>query len=290
MNSIGIIGYGALGASLAHALRNAGLLSWICVKNEDRRLQAQSQSVPIFNSIDALPVNDCSIILAVPDSSIYEIAQQVHTLYAGKGCHALIHCSGSLGIDVLKGKDTSIKLIAMHPFQTIASYTDLPNTPWGIDCDASDLAEVSRLIESINGIPHTLSSRVKANKSLYHATAVASSNLLQMLIALTTAMADEAGIPSELFLPSIQTTTLKRAHDSLNNKQSALHDLTGPLIRCDIATIQANREAIRHIPGLDAVYVSLCKAAIPQLKAMQKLTDFETDILMNALNIQVFKE
>ncbi|MBM4151708.1 MAG: DUF2520 domain-containing protein [Ignavibacteria bacterium] len=290
MKSIGIIGYGALGSSLAHALHNAGLLSWICIRNEHHIQQAQELNVPIFNSIDEINVLDCSIILAVVDSSIQVIAQEIHHSHSWKGCHALMHCSGSLGTDVLRGADSSIKLIAMHPFQTIVTHADLPNTPWGIDCDASDFAEVSGLIESMHGIPYALSIQAKANKSLYHATAVASSNLLQMLIALTTTIADEAGIPSELFLPRIQSTTLKRAHDSLANNQSALQDLTGPLIRCDIQTIQANREAIRLIPGMDAVYVSLCKATIPQLKAMQKLTDLEADILMNALNIQGLKE
>lgn len=290
MNSIGIIGYGSLGASLAHALQNAGLLSWICVRNEYRRLQAQSLSVPIFNSIDALPVHDCSIILAVPDSSIYEIAQQVHRLHAGKGCNALMHCSGSLGTAVLRGGDEAIRLIAFHPFQTITTHEDLPHTPWGIECEASDYAEVAALVEVMHGIPYALSPKVIVNKALYHATAVASSNLLQMLISLTATMAEEAGISPEVFLPRIQTTTVNRAHVSLANNQSALEDLTGPLIRCDIQTIQANRKALRHISGMDAVYVSLCKAAIPQLKAMNKLTHLDSDTLMNALNIQEFEE
>ena len=285
MKSIGIIGYGSLGASLAHALCEKGLLSWLLIRNEHAKKKAENVHVPIFSSLDEIPVKDCSIILAIPDSEIQGVAKIIHEMYEGKGCHALVHCSGSLGIDILSGNDSSIACIGIHPFQTIVSHADLPDTPWGIECREEDIEDAKALINSFRGVPHVLSPKAIENKALYHATAVASANLLQMLIALTSTMADAADIPAALFLPKIQSTTLDRAHASLHEHISVLHHLTGPLIRCDIQTIRANREAIRQIPGMDEVYTALCKAIIPQLLESKQISEKDVTTLQHVLNL-----
>lgn len=289
MKPIGIIGYGSLGASLAHALNAAGLLSWIYIRNEEARIQAAELEVPICTSLSDIPIAHHSIILAIPDSAIKEVSDFIHAMHIGKGCYALIHCSGSLTSEILLGKDSSIATIAMHPFQTIVSCEDLPNIPWGYQCEQENAEYVVSLIQTLHGIPHELSKQAIEHKALYHATAVASANLLQMLIALTSEMAKEAGIPSEIFLPTIQSTSVKRAHTALIDGHSPLDQLTGPLIRCDVETIIANRSAIKSIPGMDEVYVAICKAIIPQLLGMKHLSEDDAITLQDALNIKVFE-
>ncbi|MFM7158382.1 MAG: NAD(P)-binding domain-containing protein, partial [Bacteroidota bacterium] len=74
MKPIGIIGYGSLGASLAHALNAAGLLSWIYIRNEEARIQAAELEVPICTSLSDIPIAHHSIILAIPDSAIKEVS------------------------------------------------------------------------------------------------------------------------------------------------------------------------------------------------------------------------
>lgn len=287
MNSIGIIGFGALGSSLAHRFHEQGILSWILKR--DGKPVFEEKNIPIFSSLETIPVEDTIIILAVPDSEIPGLAKQFHVLHAHKGCHALIHCSGSLGRNVLQGSDTSIKQMCMHPFQSIASPLDLDQTPWGIDCDVADYPILEKVVLSLKGIPFLLSEHTIAHKSLYHATAVISSNLLQMLMALSVKMAQEAELPPELFLPRIQSTVMNRVHESLRESRSPLENLTGPLIRGDIETIVSNRNALRSINGLDEVYVALCKATLPLLIEQNRIGNQDLERLLAALTFDSSK-
>lgn len=270
MNQIGIIGFGALGSSLAEALNDNDQLSWIMIRDVKKHDDARYLKVPIYVELSEIEQRNVSIILAIPDKEIHGMAQAIHQLFQGEYDYTLIHCSGALTKHVLDCEDNKSSSIAMHPFQSVKTSKDLPGTPWGIECEMQKRQMMSELIDALKGQAFFLDEKTIELKSLYHATAVISANFLTMLTALSAELAQQANIPPELFLPRIQSTVLQRAHEALSNQQSILSGLTGPLIRMDEATILANRKAICSIPGMDELYCAMSKAGI-QLLIKEKL-------------------
>ena len=270
MNQLGIIGFGSLGRSLAEALKENDRLAWVLIRNASKHGDAELLKVPIYSELSEIKDRNVSIILAIPDKEIHGISQAIHELFLEEKGYVLIHCSGALTKHVLDREHGLSKSIAMHPFQSVKSAPDLPGTPWGIECDFEERAMMNELIDALNGKPFFLDEQSIQLKSMYHATAVISANFLTMLTALSAELAEKAHIPADFFLPRIQSTVLQRAHTALNNHESILSGLTGPLIRMDEETIRANRKAIRSIPGMDDLYCAMSKAGI-QLLIKEKL-------------------
>lgn len=270
MNQIGIIGFGSLGRSLAEALNDNDQLAWIMIRDAKKHADARFLKVPIYSELSEIVQRNVSIILAIPDKEIHDMAQAIHRFFQGEYDYTIIHCSGALTKHVLDSEDNKSSSIAMHPFQSVKTSKDLPGTAWGIECEMQERPMMNEIIDALKGQAFFLDEKTIELKSLYHATAVISANFLTMLTALSAELAQQANIPPELFLPRIQSTVLQRAHDALSNQQSVLSGLTGPLIRMDEATILANRKAIRSIPGMDELYCAMSKAGI-QLLIKEKL-------------------
>lgn len=284
MKHIGIIGYGSLGRSLAEALKETGLLSWILIRDRSKQAEAISLEVKVYTELSEIHNRNVAIILAIPDKEIHGISQEIHDLFQGENEYMLIHCSGALTKHVLDVKHGLNKSIAMHPFQSVRTAKDLIGTPWGIECDVEDRQLMNELIDALKGKPFFLDETSIELKSLYHATAVISANFLTMLTAVSAELAEKAKIPAELFLPRIQSTVLQRAHEALINHESILSGLTGPLIRMDEDTILANRKAIRSIPGMDDLYCSMCKVGIQLLIKEDLLTMQQGNRLFSVLH------
>ena len=283
MNAIGIIGFGSLGRALAEAVKKAGRLSWLLIRDASIHESARYLNVPIFQYIPDLPKSTDAIVLAIPDKEITTIVSQIN--HAFHDCHMgmLIHCSGALRKEVLTDLDSTVKGIAMHPFQSVRSVEDLASIPWGIECEAEDQAMISDFIEAIRGVPYYLDEHAIQLKELYHATAVISANFLTILTAYSAELATKANIPAEVFLPTIQQTVLGRAHQALVSQQSIISGLTGPLIRMDESTIRANRSAIASISGMDDLYCSMSKAGIELLVKESLLTPEQAGRLIDVL-------
>jgi predicted short-subunit dehydrogenase-like oxidoreductase (DUF2520 family) len=283
MNTIGIIGFGSLGRSLAEALKNSGRLSWLMIRDESKQESARYLQVPILKDIAQISHDQDAIILAIPDKEIQGIVLEIHRIFSGDNTCSIIHCSGALRKSILNGTNSMLKGISMHPFQSVKSHADLEGTPWGIECEEEKKAEISELILTLNGLPFFLDEHTIELKALYHATAVISANFLTILTAYSSELAKRANIPPELFLPKIQSTVLERAHDALNKKESIISGLTGPLIRMDESTILANRKAIQSIQGMDELYCSMCKAGIELLVKEEVLTSEQGNRLFEQL-------
>jgi predicted short-subunit dehydrogenase-like oxidoreductase (DUF2520 family) len=284
MNAIGVIGFGALGKVLVEALHLKNLLAWIMIRDEQKHQFAQHYNVPIYSTLPEFSNNQDAIILAIPDKEILGIVENIHKAFpTGQSC-TLIHCSGVLTKQVLFGEHPLLDAIAMHPFQSVKLAQDLDGIPWGIECESKHIDHIFELIYALNGIPYFLDEKAIEQKAKYHAMAVISANFLTILSALSQELADSAHIPSDLFLPKIQSTVLTRAHEALKQHESVISGLTGPLIRIDEQTIHANREAISSIPGMDEVYCAMCKAGIELLMKKKMLSKEQGDRLFAVLN------
>ena len=283
MNAIGIIGFGSLGRSLAQALKDSGRLSWLMIRDESKHESARFLKVPILKDIAEITHDQDAIILAIPDQEIQGIVHEIHRIFSGDDTCTLIHCSGALRKDMLNGIHPMLKCIAMHPFQSVKIHADLQGIPWGIECEEEEREVISEFISTLNGLPFFLDEHTIELKALYHATAVISANFLTILTAYSSELAKKAKIPPALFLHKIQSTVLERAHDAMNNQESIISGLTGPLIRMDEITILANRKAIQSIPGMDELYCSMCKAGIELLVKEQVVTSQQGNRLFEVL-------
>lgn len=185
------------------------------------------------------------VILAVPDRVVAEVARSV----APVATTVVMHCSGSLGLEVLAPHE---RVASMHPLCT------LPDPVLGAlrlragayfavagDHSATDL------VLCLGGHPIVVAA---ADRAAYHAAACVAANHLVGLLGQVERIAAGIGLPLEAFLP-----LARGALDdvSMLGPRAAL---TGPAARGDLATIDRHREALD--PGELAGYeagVAACR-------------------------------
>lgn len=106
------------------------------------------------------------------------------------------------------------------------------------------LTGADSLSEALPGLPNLFSVITAQQKSYYHALCVLGGNFVTLLIAKMLAGFAELNIPAQasaLYLEKVFTNTL-------TDPQRAL---TGPLIRKDVETVEANLTALKNDPYLE---------------------------------------
>ncbi len=225
MTSVRIIGGGRAGSSFETALRESGVeVAGVLHRGDDFSRGAEG--------VDA-------VLLAVPDRFVGEVARAVHPV-AGT---VVLHCSGSLGLDVLEPHEAKASL---HPLVT------LPDGVLGAlrlrtraffavagDHVATDLAL------ALGGQPIVVA---EGDRAAYHAAACIAANHLVGLLGQVERVAREVGLPLEAFLP-----LARGALDDVGllGPEKAL---TGPASRGDLATLVRHRSALHpdELAGYDA--------------------------------------
>jgi predicted short-subunit dehydrogenase-like oxidoreductase (DUF2520 family) len=210
-----IIGPGRAGRSFAGALSAAG-----------------AQVLPLLGSSD--DVSDAArgvdvLLLAVPDRAVASVAAAVDPV-AGT---AVLHCSGSLGLDALAPHQRrgSLHPLATLPDPTIGAARLRGGTYFAVAGDpaATDLALL------LGGNPIVVPDGARAE---YHAAACIASNHLVALLGQVERIAAASGLPLEAFLP----LALGALDDVAMVGPSAA--LTGPASRGDEETLDRHRAAL----------------------------------------------
>lgn len=164
-------------------------------------------------------------IIAVPDGSIREVAEKMPDVDG-----LVVHTSGSTPINVFEG---NVKRYGVfYPFQTFlkertVSLSGIPFCVEFISQEDSDL--LNRLAESISAKTIEMDSETR---SWLHLSGVFSCNFVNHMLAISQAIAEEAGFSFDLLKPLIGET-VKKAID-----KSPLVSQTGPAIRGDSETIK----------------------------------------------------
>ena len=228
MTSIGIVGRGRAGASLALAIARAG--------GQAESVSGREVDPDITGRFDL-------VVLAVPDAAVAEVAAR---LTPRRAC-AVAHCSGSLGLDVLVPHQ---RVASIHPLAS------LPDPELGADrlrgawFAVSGDPVVGEIVELLGGRPFVVDDR---HRAAYHAAAVVASNHLVALLGQVERLAAAAGVPVEALGPLIE--------GSLANAEQlgAAAALTGPVARGDWDTVR------RHLGAIDrserATYLALAVEA-----------------------------
>ena len=243
-SSVGIIGAGRLGCSLALALkennynltavfsRNTTVKKTIRKFDSLIKLTSSPQEVVEFSDI---------IFITSNDDNVSKLANSL-SLTSKK---SLLHCSGSLSLDVLLGNhDTKIRVGSFHPMQTFPNITSSKNFKNIFFCIDSTDDFLETWLEQLAGALRSQVIKIHSNdRDLYHAICILNCGLISSLIAHSSKLWAHIGIDSEIGLQAT-LPMLKTTLDSIS-KFGSLESITGPLIRGDTKTIK------RHLQVLD---------------------------------------
>jgi predicted short-subunit dehydrogenase-like oxidoreductase (DUF2520 family) len=270
LTTFNVIGCGRVGQTLAALLHQRG------------QVQVQDLYSRSFNSAEQAaqfvgagqPVADLAEmraadvwLLSVPDAQVAAVAHALADAQGATLAGAIVcHNSGFLSAAVLQPLQTlGCHVASAHPVLNFASpetgVRQFAGTPCGLEGDAPALAWLHTALSAIGGRCFEIAS---ADKPLYHAAAVFSSNFTVVLQGIAQDAWQSAGVPPELMRP-LTEALLKSTVDNVLAMGPA-QALTGPAARGDTAVVQAQGEVVQrwHAPAGE-VYKTL-SALAAQLK------------------------
>jgi predicted short-subunit dehydrogenase-like oxidoreductase (DUF2520 family) len=184
------------------------------------------------------------VLLAVPDSVIAEVAQQVPI---GPW---LAHVSGATSLSAL---DPHQRRFSLHPLQTLSlerGPEQLDGAWAAVTFETDDARSGAEWLASILGL--RAFPLADADKPLYHAGAAIASNFLVTLYRAAARLLEESNVPPEALVPLMQRT--------IENGFA----LTGPIARGDWSTVEAHLAALEaRAPDLVPLYRALAEATRP---------------------------
>lgn len=221
-----IIGRGRLGNALATALKEAGF----------------DVDGPLGRGADPSGVD--AVLLCVPDGEIAAAAAPLSP------APLVGHCSGAAGLEPLAGHEA----FSLHPLMTVtdlgASFRGAGAAIAGSTQRALKLA--AQLASALGMDPIEIPDDGRA---AYHAAASMASNFLVTLEAAAERLAADTGVDRNHLVPLVRATVENWA--ALGPGRA----LTGPVVRGDEATVQAQRAAItQRTPELTSLFDALVGA------------------------------
>jgi rfaE bifunctional protein nucleotidyltransferase chain/domain len=245
----GVIGLGRVGGAMLTLLKDAGHVPVWAVSS-----RIHVENVPVYADIPASPEGVQVVFIAVPDSHIRRIAQEINAAW-GQSLKDIVfyHFSGLLTsgeLAILSMAGAAIG--SLHPLQSITDAVQARQILKGSIFTFEGMegaARVAReLVDSIGAVMMTISGE---DKVLYHASAVVASNYLVALLHQASVIIEKVGMDLSHLMPLIKGTLS-------NIGKNGSKALTGPISRGDWATVAGHVKALReHFPDLIPSYIEL---------------------------------
>jgi predicted short-subunit dehydrogenase-like oxidoreductase (DUF2520 family) len=262
-STIGFIGAGAVGGTLAVALGRAGYRVVAVASRTFASAQGLAQRLGGCTAY-ALPqqvVDACELVfISTPDDAIGQVASGL-TWRAGQG---VVHCSGATSLDVFAVPMAQGVLPgALHPFQAVASLDtgvpNLPGTTFGIEADGAMREVLVTMARALGGRPIVLTA---ADKALYHLSAVMMGNLLTGLAATAAQLWEHLGATRADGLQAVVAMMRSVVHNL--ERAGIPAAVSGPYVRGDVGTIRRHLETLSATaPAVLPLYRELALAALP---------------------------
>lgn len=204
-------------------------------------------------------------VLAVPDAAIASVAEMVSDDVTAST--ALIHCSGALPLTAFgtsAGKSRLARAVgSFHPLTAISDgQPSLSGCSVAIACTNKDrLAELQQMAVAMGMSPIEVP---ETGRAAYHAGAVLSAGLVVALADAAAAALEEAGLKHDEALKAL----LPLMHSALRGIEQAGMEksLTGPIVRGDVAVVQAHLDALPA--ELGSIYRLLSRRALKLTKSL----------------------
>ena len=181
------------------------------------------------------------LLLCVPDAAIGEVAR---TIPVGPW---VAHTSGATPLAALSPHE---RRFSVHPLQTFTRARgpeQLDGAYGAVTAETPDARAVGLWLASTLGL--VAFELADADRALYHAGAAVASNYLVTLHRAASTLVAEAGAPPDGLVP-LMLRTIENGFE-----------LTGPIARGDLATVEAHLDAVRERrPELEALYLVLAEA------------------------------
>ena len=237
----GFIGAGKVGCSLGKYLSQKYEISGFFSKSKSSsELASKIAGGKAFDTPAQLAENSDIIFLTVPDGLIAETWGKYKELFCGK---IVCHCSGALSSEIFENSQAyNIKTCSVHMFQAVSdkenSWKLLKNTVFTVEGNARQtlknmLVSLGNDVQEINA----------DNKTLYHLSAVFSSNLVTGLLYSAEKMLEQCGFSEQTAEKAICSIAL--GNISNISKQGIVNSLTGCVERNDTETL------VRHLEELE---------------------------------------
>jgi len=260
---IGFIGAGTVGTALAVRLSEKG---YPIIAVSSRRFSSAEKLAARLENCHAVKDGQevASLVdvvfITTPDDAIIRVVNAIHWR---KG-QSVIHCNGAASTEILEeARRAGAQVGAFHPLQSFASFKEalknLPGSVFAIEAEDPLYEVLSKMAGELKSRSIRLAG---ADKVLYHAAAVITSNYTVTLLKMAIDLWQIFGISSEqaasALLPLLQGTVNNIARIGLPNC------LTGPIARGDLGTIRRHLTALRdRAPGVLEAYRQLGLQTIP---------------------------
>lgn len=171
-STMGFIGCGRVGRTLARALANAGYEVWAAWARDPSALQRLTDEVPgVAPCRTAQDVVDrCDFVwITVADDAIASVVQSLQW----SPRHRAVHCSGATELIALhKAERDGAQVGGFHPLQMFANpevaLRGLPGCTVGIAADGGFAAELDEIATRLGCVPFRVP---EGSRALYHASA-----------------------------------------------------------------------------------------------------------------------
>lgn len=237
----GFIGAGKVGCSLGKYLSQKYEISGFFSRNSVSAEKASEiAGGNAFESPAQLAKNSDIIFLTVPDGLIAETWEKYKELFCGK---IICHCSGALSSEIFEDSQVyNVKTCSVHMFQAVSdkenSWKLLKNSVFTVEGNARQTLK-NMLVSLGNEVQEIDADK----KTLYHLSAVFSSNLVTGLLYSAEKMLEQCGFSEQTAEKAICSIAL--GNISNINKQGIVNSLTGCVERNDTETL------VRHLAELE---------------------------------------
>lgn len=237
----GFIGAGKVGCSLGKYLSQKYEISGFFSRNSVSAEKASEiAGGNAFESPAQLAENSDIIFLTVPDGLIAETWEKYKELFCGK---IICHCSGALSSGIFENSQAyNVKTCSVHMFQAVSdkenSWKLLKNSVFTVEGNARQTLK-NMLVSLGNEVQEIDADK----KTLYHLSAVFSSNLVTGLLYSAEKMLEQCGFSEQTAEKAICSIAL--GNISNINKQGIVNSLTGCVERNDTETL------VRHLAELE---------------------------------------
>ncbi|MCH8311311.1 MAG: DUF2520 domain-containing protein [Chloroflexi bacterium] len=261
--TIGFIGAGTVGGSLAVAMSNAGYPVTAVGSRTFASAQTFADRISgcaAYENIQEVADRTDFVFISTSDDAIAVVCDQV-SWRDGQG---VVHCSGAASVDILQSAaDRGAILGAFHPLQAFNSVENgvkaIPGVTFGIEGNDNMQSYLRGIASDIGGIPISLKPQ---DKVLYHVSGVLMGNLLAVLASVAASMwekfdhtRDEGVRALSPMMPAVASNL-----DAVGVPQA----VAGPYPRGDIGTVRKHLEAVSSsAPEYLPLYIELALAGLP---------------------------
>jgi predicted short-subunit dehydrogenase-like oxidoreductase (DUF2520 family) len=246
-HSVGVVGAGAVGSTLARVLAERGIRVRAVAAGHSAHAEALADSLPAGMTVATSPeevARLCSLVfLAVPDAAVESLAGSL----PWHPDQSVVHLSGARSTGALATASArGAHVAALHPLMTFPSFSLEPPVSllldrlrgcyWALEADSPPLFEQLRqMVEALDG--HVLVLHA-GSRVPYHMGAVFASNYVVAALGAACALWETFGTPREEALEAL-LPLLRGAVESL--EQLGLPQaLSGPVARGDAGTVAAH--------------------------------------------------